>query len=66
METIISISRIQREALAAAQQYSCVNAACPYPFGTDAAHMFKAFFNQARENRVKNNSSADSSCVSSY
>ena len=47
---IIPIARIEREATEAAKLYSDVNAACPYPFDSDAAHAFKAFFKAAREN----------------
>ena len=46
---IISRSRIEREAIAAAKTYSDINAACPYPFGSDAAHAFTQFFNEARQ-----------------
>jgi len=45
---IIPIARIEREATEAAKLYSDVNAACPYPFDSDAAHAFKAFFKTAR------------------
>ena len=48
MDEVISIERIQREAKAAAARYSDLNAACPYRFGSDAAHAFCAEFNQAR------------------
>jgi len=42
---VVSIAHIQREAATAAQTYTCINAACPYPFHSDAAHVFKeAFF----------------------
>lgn len=47
-EPIISLDRIAREAIAAAKQYDDVNAACPYPFGSDAGHAFKAAFVTAR------------------
>lgn len=48
METVIPIARIQAEAIDAAREYSDINAACPYPFHSDAAHQFKAFFFEAR------------------
>lgn len=47
--SVISIERIQREAQAAALTHSDINAACPYPFGSDAAHAFQAAFNATRE-----------------
>jgi len=50
METIIPISRIEREANAAATQYIRVQDACPYPFSTSAGRLFKEFFDLAREN----------------
>ena len=55
---IIPISRIEREAQQAARQYDCLNAACPYPFGSDAGHMFKAFFKQARDQLQQTNDGA--------
>lgn len=45
---IIPLDRIRREAIEAAARYSDVNAACPYPFGTDAAHAFCSEFRTAR------------------
>ncbi len=50
-EQVIPIERIEREARKAAGEHDDVNAACPYPFGTDAAHAFKAYFVMAREER---------------
>ena len=47
--SVISIERIQREAQAAALKHSDLNSACPYPFGSDAAHAFQAAFAAARE-----------------
>lgn len=47
-EPIISIERVQREAQAAAQRFSDVNAACPYPFTTEAGRVFKQAFVAAR------------------
>lgn len=44
---IIPIERLKREATEAAKHHSDINAACPYPFHTDAAHAFKAFFHEA-------------------
>lgn len=46
---IISIDRIQRDATAAAHVYTCVNMACPYPFFTDAANVFKEAFLKERK-----------------
>jgi len=46
---IISLTRLRREATAAARVHSDINAACPYPFGSDAAHAFTQFFNEARQ-----------------
>lgn len=66
MHEIIPVDRIEREAQQAAKQYDCINAACPYPFGTDAGHMFKAFFNQARENMKKTTVCACCTGASSY
>ena len=47
-EPIISRERLEREARAAAKTYDNINDACPYPFGTDAAHQFTAEFKRAR------------------
>lgn len=47
-EPVIEIERLRAEAQDAATRYSDINAACPYPFHTDAAHAFKAFFHEAR------------------
>lgn len=47
-EPIESIASIEARAKAAALIYSDINDACPYPFGTDAAHHFKAAFFDAR------------------
>jgi hypothetical protein len=41
---VISIDQIRSEAAAAAQQYSDVNAACPYPFDTEAGRLFRQEF----------------------
>lgn len=48
MEQVIPLERIEREARAAALQYSNVNDACPYPFGSDAGHAFSQYFKLAR------------------
>lgn len=50
MEPIISIARIEREAYQAASQYADINAACPYPFETNAGRLFKQFFELAQQN----------------
>ena len=66
MDPIISISRIEREANAAAQEHSDINDACPYPFGTDNGKLFKRFFLQARENIRKTPLCAGPTGTSSY
>ena len=47
-EQIKPIAVIKAEAERAAQVYSDVNDACPYPFFSDAGHAFKAAFCAAR------------------
>jgi hypothetical protein len=47
-ESVIPIERIRREARAAAQEHANINDACPYPFGSDAAHAFQQAFAEAR------------------
>lgn len=47
-EPIISRERIESQARSAARMYSNVNDACPYPWATDAARLFKAEFSRAR------------------
>ena len=47
-EPIVSIDLIHQQARQAALKYSCINAACPYPFGTEAAIVFKRAFEAAR------------------
>lgn len=47
-EPIVPIARLQAEATAAARQYSNVNDACPYPFGSAAGQLFAGFFRAAR------------------
>lgn len=37
-------AQIEAEASAAAQTYDDVNAACPYPFDTEAGRIFRAAF----------------------
>lgn len=53
MEPIIPIARIEREAIAAAQQHACINAACPYPFGSAAGRLFKQLFLLEQKNITK-------------
>jgi hypothetical protein len=48
-EPIESIASIEALAKAAALVYSDIKDACPYPFGSDAAHHFKAAFSYERE-----------------
>lgn len=48
MEQVIPLERIEREARDAAREYSDINAACPYPFGSDAGHAFSQYFKLAR------------------
>lgn len=47
MTEVISIERIEREARDAAHRGESLNDACPYPFGTDAAHHFQAVYQLA-------------------
>jgi hypothetical protein len=47
-EPIVSIDYILAEAQKAAQVYSDVNAACPYPFYTGAGKAFKKEFTRVR------------------
>ena len=42
--SICSIDKIEREAHAAALKYATVDEACPYPFSTIAAGVFKQAF----------------------
>lgn len=44
----MSIALIQEQAFKAAHQYTNVNDACPYPFGTEAGQVFKEHFVWAR------------------
>jgi hypothetical protein len=48
-EPIESIASIEALAKAAALVYSDIKDACPYPFGSDAAHHFKAAFIAERQ-----------------
>ena len=43
------IAAIQQQAVLAASTYTCINAACPYPFFSDEAHIFKHAFLQERQ-----------------
>ncbi len=47
-EPIVSRANVEAKARAAAKTYDDINDACPYPFGTDAAHYFCAEFKRAR------------------
>ncbi|MEC5213289.1 hypothetical protein RCH06_001835 [Polaromonas sp. CG_9.5] len=53
MHEIIPVTRIEREAAQAARDYSDINDACPYPFGSSAGQLFKHLFLQARESATK-------------
>ena len=66
MHEIIPVARIEREAAQAAKRYTCINDACPYPFGSSAAHLFKQLFLAARENMTKNAICAISTGADSY
>ncbi len=66
MDHVIPIARIEREAHAAARQHACINAACPYPFGSAAGRLFKELYLAAQKNMVKTASSAISTGASSY
>lgn len=43
-EPIVNLDKIKTEAREAAANYTNVNAACPYPFGTVEADTFKEEF----------------------
>ena len=45
----IDVAAIQKEAVAAAGIYTCINAACPFPFFSEEGHIFKAAFLQERD-----------------
>ena len=45
---VISLTRIQHEAQAAAKLPGDINHHCPYPFDSDAGHAFKSYFNSER------------------
>ena len=44
MSLEIPTPQIQREAAAAAHVYDDINAACPYPFNSQAGSQFKKYF----------------------
>lgn len=52
MHEVIAIARIEREARAAVERGQSIDESCPYPFGTDAAHHFKAAWHEARIKRA--------------
>ena len=66
VEPIIPIARIEREAIAAARQHACINAACPYPFGSAAGRLFKQLYLAAQKNMTIPASSASTTGASSY
>jgi hypothetical protein len=45
---VTPIAQVEREAAAAARQFTDVNEACPYPFHSEAGRLFRAAFLQAR------------------
>lgn len=45
---ILSIAKIEAEAIAAVTRYSTVEDACPYPFDTTAGTVFKRAFHKER------------------
>lgn len=45
----LDVAAIQQQATKAASTYTCINAACPYPFFTEAGHIFKSAFLQERD-----------------
>ncbi len=47
MDPIVSIESIAKQANAAAEKFTNVNDACPYPFGTEAGRTFKRIFESA-------------------
>lgn len=47
-EQIISIDRIEGEAVKAAAKFSSVNDACPYSFYSEAGQIFKKAFQRER------------------
>lgn len=66
MEPIISIARLEREANQAATRYTDIDAACPYPFDTNAGKLFKEFFLLAHEKAKKNDPCASGTSAASY
>lgn len=55
---IISLDKIRQEAQTASRLPGDINHHCPHPFGSDAAHAFKAFFNVERARIKAQNDSA--------
>jgi hypothetical protein len=47
-EPVVSIDSVKQEAAAAAQRYTNVNDACPYPFYSEAGRLFKQEFSRVR------------------
>lgn len=45
----IDVAAIQQQAIKAASTYTCINAACPWPFQSEQGHIFKAAFLQERK-----------------
>lgn len=45
--TLKSIAHIEAEAVKAAQKYTSINDACPYPFGSTSARIFRLAFAKA-------------------
>jgi hypothetical protein len=45
---IVSLARIEREAIEAAEKGRSLNFACPYPFGDPAGEAFKRVFTDHR------------------
>ncbi len=44
----VDVAGIKRQAVLAAATYTCINAACPWPFYSEEGHVFKAAFLQER------------------
>lgn len=47
-EPIVSLDQIKQQAAQAAEKFTDVNDACPYPFYTDAGRTFKQEFTRVR------------------
>ena len=45
---VYKIDKIKTEAREAAGKHTDINAACPYPFGSTAAHIFRTEFEAVR------------------